>query len=153
VTGVPELLRRGVMVTEVPKIESWRDTWRKGFAPLMTAAELTALRGALADDDPRLTQGSTTSPPPLMCVQDWVAEAACFLGYCGALRHGGWGEATVGECEAEFARLCFDADQRIGEPAACRWYLNWFDDTPRDEMRREMVAEIDSELSRRASGS
>ena len=70
---------------------------------------------ALTGDDPRLTQGSTTTPPPLMCVQDWPVEAACALGYCG------WqGDEleTVGEVEEFFARMCFEADQRLGEPAA-----------------------------------
>ena len=32
--------------------------------------------------------------------------------------------------------------ERLGEPAACRWFLNWFDDTPRDQMRRELLAEV-----------
>ena len=76
-----------------------------------------------------------------MCVQDWPVEAACALGYCGWQ---GDGLETVGEVEEFFARACFEADQRLGEPAACRWFLNWFDDTPRDEMRRELLAEVNA---------
>ena len=115
-------------------MESWRLVWREGFVPVLSTAGLESLRDALRGDDPRLTQGSTTTPPPLMCVQDWPVEAACALGFCG------WqGDEleTVGEVEEFFARVCFEADQRLGEPAACRWFLNWFDDTPRDEMRRD----------------
>lgn len=130
-------------------MESWRLTWRDGFAPLLTADELTALRDALASDDHRLTQGSTTTPPPLMCVQDWPVEAADAIGFCGAVANGGFGKATVGETEEFFARKCFDADQRIGEPAACRWFLSWFDDTPRDQMRRELLGEVELAIRRR----
>ena len=109
---------------------------------------LEALRDALRGDDPRLTQGSTTTPPPLMCVQDWPVEAACALGFCG------WqGDEleSVGEVEEFFARACFEADQRLGEPAACRWFLNWFDDTPRDQMRRELFDEVELAISERKS--
>jgi len=64
-------------------MESWRLVWRDGFVPVLSTAGLEALRDALRGDDPRLTQGSTTTPPPLMCVQDWPVEAACALGFCG----------------------------------------------------------------------
>ena len=127
-------------------MESWRIVWRDGFVPVISTAGLTALRDALRGDDPRLVQGATTTPPPLMCVQDWPVEAADALGYCG------WqGEAleTVGQVEEYFARCCFEADQRLGEPAACRWFLNWYDDTPRDEVRRELLAEVELALAER----
>ena len=35
------------------------------------------------------------------------------------------------------------------EPAACRWFLNWYDDTPRDEVRRELLAEVELALAER----
>jgi hypothetical protein len=120
-------------------MESWRTVWRDGFVPVLSLKGLEALRDALVANDPRIIQGSTTTPPPLMCVQDWPVEAACVLGYCG------WqGEnlQTVGEVEEYFARCCFAADQNLGESAACRWFLNWFDDTPRDEMRDELLGEV-----------
>jgi len=81
-----------------------------------------------------------------MCVQDWPVEAACALGFCG------WqGERleTVGDVEEYFARCCFEADTRLGEAAACRWFLNWFDDTPRDDMRRDLLAEVELALADR----
>ena len=124
-------------------MESWRTVWRKGFAPLIPTAGLAALRDALRGDDPRLIQGSTTTPPPLMCVQDWPAESAGALGFCAWQ---GEGLTTVGDVSDRFARLCFQADERLGEPAACRWFLNWFDETPRDEMRRELLAEVELAL-------
>ena len=143
-------------------MESWRLVWRNGFAPILPTEGMRALADALRTDDPRLTQGSTTTPPPLMCVQDWPCEAACFLGYIGAMEHGGFADetptgrqtnpnaATVGQVEEFFARACYEADLRLGEPAACRWLLDWFDDTPRDRMRADLLAEIELALTGRA---
>lgn len=121
-------------------MESWRTVWREGFVPSFNLRGLESLRDALVNDDTILVQGATTMPPPLMCVQDWPIEAACAIGLCGWK---GNGLETVGEVEEFFARCCFEADKRLGEAAACRWFLNWFDDTPRDEMRRELLAEVE----------
>ncbi len=131
-------------------MESWRTVWRDGFAPLLPLEGLLALKEALETDNPQLIQGSTTTPPPLMVVQDWPVEAACSLGFCGVIENGGFGEATVGQVDEFFARLCFEADQRLGEPAACRWLLNWSDDCQRDELLRELLPEVCLELKRRA---
>lgn len=120
--------------------------WREGFAPVLSTTGLSALREALRSDDSRLTQGSTTTPPPLMCVRDWPVEAACALGFCGWQ---GEGLETVGDVEEFFAKVCYEADVRLGEPAACRWFLNWFDDTPRDDMRRELRDEVERTLAER----
>lgn len=127
-------------------MESWRKVFRVGFAPLMSHAALAALRDALRDDDRKLVQGCATIPPPLACVQDWPVEAACPIGFAGWQ---GDGLTTVGETEEYFARLCFEADQALGGPAGCRWILNWADETPRDEMRRLLLPEVQAELTRR----
>lgn len=127
-------------------MESWRLVWREGVEPLLVTGELEALRAALSEDDPRLLQGATTTPPPLQCVQDWPVEAACALGYCGWI---GGGLETVAEVEEYFARMCFEIDRRLGEPAGCRWFLNWFDETPREDMRRSLLAEVNRALARR----
>jgi hypothetical protein len=124
-------------------IETWRSVWRDGFAPGISTTALIALRDALQKDDPRVLQGATTSPPPIMVVQDWDVEAACPISYCGWI---GESLETVGQVEEYFARSCFEADQRIGEPAGCRWFLNHVDDTPRPEMIRELLAEVQREL-------
>ena len=131
-------------------MDSWRKVWRDGLAPLISTAGLEALRAALSSDDARLLQGATTTPPPLQCVQDWPVEAACALGYCGWQ---GEGLESVAEVEEYFARLCFEVDQRLGEPAACRWFLNWFDETPRDEMRALLLPEVNRTLAQRRAGS
>ncbi len=127
-------------------MDTWRKVWRNGFVPVLSSFGLVQLREALEYDDLRLVQGATTSPPPLLCVQDWPVEACCALGYCGWQ---GDGLTTVGEVEEFFARCCFEADERLGEPAACRWFLNWFDDTPREEMLRALLAEVELALDER----
>lgn len=128
--------------------EKWKWAWRDGFAPALSTENLEALAEALRSDDPRLLQGSTTTPPPLMCVQDWPVEAACALGYCG------WQTddlKTVGQVEMFFARLCFEADQRLGGFAECRVFLNWFDNTPRAEMLSALLEEVELTLASRAA--
>lgn len=134
-------------------MEMWRKVWHEGLAPSISNEGLEALKVALASDDERLLQGATTVPPPF--VQDWPVEAACALGFCG------WTEiekslnedefVTVAEVESYFARLCFVCDQIIGEPAACRYFLNWWDESPRDEVLRELGREVEKELERRGN--
>ena len=127
-------------------MEAWRKVWREGLVPLLSTKGLQALKRGLIRDDGRLTQGATTTPPPMQCVLDWPVEGACVVGYCAWQ---GDGLETVGEVEEVFARTCFEADQRLGEPAAVRYFLNWFDDTPRDDMRRELLAEVSRALAER----
>jgi hypothetical protein len=129
-------------------MESWRKVWREGLAPLLSTSGLQALREALVNDDARLLQGATTTPPPLQCVQDWPVEAACVIGYCGWQ---GDGLESVAQVEEFFARICFEVDQRLGEPAGCRWFLNWFDDLPRQEVRTQLRAEVTRTLAQRLS--
>ena len=142
-------------------MESWRLVWRTGFVPALAElvpdvvvrkVALCELLRAVREDDQKLSQGSTTTPPPLMCVQDWPVEAADCLGFLGAALNGGFHKladgkdnptaCSVGTAEEFFARMCYEADQRLGEPAACRWFLNWFDETPRHEMRENLAAEL-----------
>jgi hypothetical protein len=130
-------------------MEQWRRTWRDGIVGQLSTAGLEALARALRADDPRLIQGCTTSPPPLQCVLDWAVEEACLVGFCGWQ---GDGLETVAEVEEFFARVCFACDQALEEPAACRWTLNWFDETPRDEMRRLLLPEVERALASRTPG-
>lgn len=127
-------------------MELWRKVWRQGVAPQLSDAGLGALRQALLSDDERLLQGATTTPPPLMVAAEWEVEAACPIGFCGWQ---GDGLATVQEVEEYFARVCFNCDQAIGEPAACRFFLNFFDESPRLEVRLALLAEVEAEIDRR----
>lgn len=127
-------------------MSSWQAVWRMGFAPGMSVAELRSLRSGLLADAADLLQGATTEPAPVTSCLDWPASRACPIVY------GAWkaeGLATVGELQDCFDRACFEADMRLGEPAGVRGFLNWFDDSPRETVRRSLLAEVDRELDRR----
>jgi hypothetical protein len=127
-------------------METWKVVWRNGVAPCLSTAGLIALRDALRADDRRLIQNATTFPPPLEAARDWPIVAACALALaCWQ----GAGLATVGEVESAFAYVCLDAGERLGEPEALRWFLNWFDETDRATMRRELLAEVGLTLAER----
>jgi hypothetical protein len=127
-------------------MDMWRRVWREGLAPHLSTAALEALRRALISDDPRLVQGTTCSPPALQALSQRPVETACALGYCGWQ---GEGLTRVGEVEDYFQRICDGADERMAERAVCRFFLNWYDDTPRDAMRPLLLAEVEETLRRR----
>lgn len=126
-------------------MEAWRQVWREGFAPIFSAKSLLAMRHGLLTDDPRLIQGATTTPPPLHCVQDWPVEAGDLLAYGHWIGECG-GICEVAKAEEYFARSCHQCDLTIGEPAACRHFLNWYDETPRDNMRVQLLPEVSRAL-------
>jgi len=128
-------------------MELWKLAWR-ALAKFLPTSGLVSLREAVETDDPKLLQGATTSPP-LMCVQDWPIEGACATGWCGWK---GNDLKTVGEVEKFFAERCHMCDEELKEPAGVRHFLNWFDDTPRNEMRRLLLPEIDLILAQRTTG-
>lgn len=129
-------------------METWRKSFRDGFAPVLSTPGLIALARALLHDDPRLIQGATSNPPPLSCVADWDVCGACLVGYAGWQ---GDGVCSVGELERHFANTCAEIDSQLGHPGACGYLLNWYDDTPRERMRRELLPEVRRELARRAN--
>lgn len=127
-------------------MEKWRRVWREGLACHLSKAGLQALQQALIQDDPRLLQGTTCYPPLLDALRDREVEGTCGIGFCGWQ---GEGLQRVGQVEEYFQRICDAADGVFNEPAACRYFLNWFDDTPREEMRRELLLEVTHALSER----
>lgn len=124
-------------------MEKWRRVWRMGLAPNLSRAALIALRSALIQNDPRLVQGRVSIPPPLDALQACAIEGACAIGFCGWR---GEGLSTVLQVLGFFHRICESADAEFNEPAACRYFLNWFDDAPRAVMRRELLAEVNLAL-------
>lgn len=124
----------------------WLEVWDCGIAPQMTDEELTALADGLRDHDERIIQGHTTEPLPLLCVSDWPCEKADALGFAYLATHTG---ALIGEVEQFFAQTCYQCDVDIGEVAACRWFLNWHDDTPKLIMFRDLLAAVENTIYRR----
>lgn len=129
-------------------MEKWRRVWREGLAPQFSRHGLLALQNALITDDVRLLQGVVSSPPPLDALRRCAVNGTCAIGLCGWQ---GDGLRNVGQVEEYFHRVCDAADMAFGESAACRFFLNWFDDTPRAEMRRELLAEVKRALCKKTS--
>ena len=127
-------------------MEKWRRVWREGLAPKLSRPGLLALQSALFNDDPQLLQGTTCYPPLLDVMRERAVEGTCALGYCGWR---GEGLRRVGQIEDYFRALCDAADAAFSEPAACRFFLNWYDDAPRAEMRRELLGEVSRLLPER----
>ena len=124
-----------------------RDVWRKGLAPLLTLEQLERLRIALVTDDPRLEQGVTVLPRVIEEEDPAEATAACLIGYCalGELRR----SASI---EEWFANICYRIDvamRELREPGRISHLLCWFDDTPRAEMRTDLLAEVSRALAER----
>ncbi len=120
-------------------MEKWRRVWREGFVPNLSEAGLCALLSALVNNNGRLLQGWSLAPPPLDEWSECAVEGACAISYCGWR---GEGRETVGELEQFFNDLCERADAAFSEPAACRYFFNWYDEAPREVMRRELLAEV-----------
>jgi len=125
-------------------MQPWRKVWDVAKALIPTPA-LERLRDALELDDVRLIQGATCDPPALLQHHPDPCLGACLLGFCGLAG----GLETVADTEEYFARMCFEIDQRLGEPAGVRWLLNWWDETPRAEAFCLLLAAVDQELRAR----
>ena len=124
-------------------LPAWKRVWRLGIVSQLSMQGLEALRRALLTDDKRLIQGATTSPPPLHCVSDWNVEGADAISF--ALWQGD-GYATVGQLEERFAMVCCKASNELGEPAAIKYFLHWWDESPRFKARQQLLIECDLAL-------
>lgn len=128
-------------------MESWRKAWQEGILPQMDDKALLSLLHALKENNPKLIQHATTQPPSLQCVEDWDVEGACALSWLGW--QGGKLLLTVGEVGEFFSRVCSHADQYLREPAGIRWFLNWYDNNPREKVFKTLAAEIEENLRQR----
>jgi hypothetical protein len=146
IVGITPETTRPAAAPADPVLEAWQKVWRDGIAPELSTAALAALERGLTADDVALIQGATTDPPPLQVCQDWAPCAACALAYAGWK---GDGLATVAQVEEYFARLCARADEALGEPAGVRWFLNWYDEQPRNLMRVQLLVEVQRSLAER----
>ncbi len=125
-------------------LEAWRRVWRIGFAPHLGLPQLESLRDGLAADAPGLIQGETARGAWGTHDRAEACACACALGY--ALWRGD-GLETVGEVLDAFAALCGLADRALGGRVACAPFLEWFDDSPREEVRRQLLPEVERALA------
>ena len=93
-------------------MEKWRRVWRAGLAPHLSRAGLLALQSSLLRDDPRLLQGTVSSPPPLDALRECAVNGACAISWCGWQ---GQGLRSVGQVEEYFHRTCDAAAAALQE--------------------------------------
>lgn len=124
-------------------MDRWREVFRKGIAPQLTAKELAALARGLKENDQALIQGATTDPLPSYFCQNPAADpypkGACPLAY------GGWKGSnlqTVDEVEDYFLNVSGHCNTLMDDPAAICALLSFWDETPREQARQALLEEV-----------
>jgi hypothetical protein len=123
-----------------------RHAFTYGFAPQFTEATLIALRDALVSDDPRLMQGRTTEPEPVLMHHGLKIECACAIGFCAWVQNQ---SVTVGEVLIGYGDMLDQADRNLGRMCAYSPFLHAFDDTPREIVFPAMAELVNEILSER----
>lgn len=129
-------------------MDLWRKVWREGLAPSLGAKGLTALRDALARDDPALVQSHTVLPLPvgLKNMLEPVV-GACAVAFCCWKEHADRDRPRAAEVDAEFMEACNRAEYRMRQSKiGVAAFLAWFDGTERGEMRRLLLEEVELAL-------
>ena len=130
-------------------VSSWRYAWQHGVGPVLPGAGLTALKEALEKDSPELWQPNIKSLDGINTTIPFLRRCrvrqACAIEYCGWK---GEGLKTQGELWDYCADICERAEELAG-PFADDAFTWWFCTTPRDEMRRLLLPEVNRELARR----
>ena len=117
-------------------IEPWRRVWRNGIAPQLSGRQLYALHTALKINSGTLTQETVVAP--LVSLDEYAeVEQCCPSAFPGLMA----GCTSVYELFMWWKTLCNRCDLYIAEKGTMAQYLNWESVTPRDVMRRELLAE------------
>lgn len=130
-------------------LEKWQVVWREELAKRLSVKQLLALRLAVLENDGRLVQGVVTHPPPLQVVAEWPIEGGC------ALVIGLWGmdgQVSVYEMAKRYYEMIKEADAALPVGLTIDDFLDFFDNTSREEMLKRMLGEIDVVLDQRLSG-
>jgi len=118
-----------------------------GFGRRLTEA----LQAGLIRNDPALIQGRTVQPDPLQKNRLEEPTACCPIAYAIWQSKENIPGITAGEVEECFTKLCATCDNITGEPRAVRHFLNWADDTDRETMRTQLLAEVTIALLARST--
>ena len=121
-------------------MELWREVWRENIVPQLNTKGLEALRLALLTDDPRL-------------IQRYVVK-----GVSGVINKTVFND-IVGACAVGYAEWhgkdltnCYDVVQAYLS-VLCKppivGFTPWFDMTPRQEMRKALLPEVNLALAQR----
>ncbi len=150
VSAVRQVRPKGVRV-----MDDWKRAFREGFLAVATRQSLERVRGLLLDDSPSLVQ-KVTAVNAAGVAGSSAGEDAC-AGAC-LVAQLSWRERTVYRAYFDFSLDSDAIDLALrrkkvvsgGDPErtlTSRDLTRWYDRTPRDEMRRELIAEIDLALA------
>lgn len=124
-------------------VKPWQYAWRKGFLPQFNGQDLSILLEAVENNSKCLIQGQTTDPFPFTFLSEEKVCGACAISYIGWQSRG---MELVGDVEGFFARACHECDMLLGESGGCRYFLNWFDETPTEEAFSELAKEMKNNI-------
>jgi len=136
-------------MSSVPMSELARKVFHNGFVPQFSTKGLIALRDALVKRDPFLMAGVSVDPPPLQMFENEPVVGCCPIAF--AASDGEAAQRTVGEVETAFALTYWRAGEALNEPTIGRHFANYWDDTPIEQARRELLVEVEVALAGRKS--
>jgi hypothetical protein len=137
------------------KTHTWQECFR-AWAPHAPLPGLVALAEALRSDDPALVQEHTAVPRPSWAAEDAASipppgdipcKGACAIGYVG------WrGEAlgSILDVEDWFNEACKLIDSTTRESCACRHLIRFWDDTERNQARRQLLPVVEEAIRARS---
>jgi len=127
-----------------------RIVFEKGFAPQFSTETLILFQYALEENSDKIVQGSTTVPAPSLALSDWPCQSACAIGSLAWEQQYGWEDGvTVSEIDEAFIASAMKCDALMNEQAACRYFLNWFDEGDRATVFAELSKWIDDIITER----
>jgi hypothetical protein len=129
--------------------EAARKVWREGFVPLLSTAALLALQAGLRRRDPRITQGATTIPRPILKNASKPVQAACPVAYA-AWQASPCTHMRVAQLEEHWITLVNHAAEILGNPQATSYFFTWVDGATRDELFFHLLLEVQIALTARA---
>jgi hypothetical protein len=132
----------------------WQQAFHKGFAPLLSDAELIALKAGLISNDPALLQRQTTRPTVTddHTRDDELVTGACPVAY--SVWKGSPGEWDVLSLEQAFLSLCCYSDDSLRDlPMGYREFLVWWDTANRRDAVPLLLKEVNAVLKSRKEAS
>lgn len=136
------------MISTMP--EATRRVFHEGFVPLLKDEELWVLKGWLTMAPERFKQGYTLYPVPTPAEEPYMMpDCGCLITNIGRINMLKYAD----ELYEYFARMCYNIDQNMGEPSAVRYLLNWYDDSPWEDVKNGSIEELEAALQCRKNKS
>jgi hypothetical protein len=125
-------------------MKKWQLAFRHA-AKSLSLDGLQALLKALRDDDDALEQGTTTVPTWFYGCREVACEGGCAIGFAAWKSGAVWAR----DVQAAFLRVCDSFDGMDGLTLGD--FTGWFDHTPRDQMRAELIQVVEAVITERVT--